>query len=82
LLKKEWRAVIDKFILYENEPATISDVKWWAVSEASLSLTATYRLMGMGVGVGILYRNAIASRVAKGNLRIINVPELKELGIS
>jgi DNA-binding transcriptional LysR family regulator len=35
----------------------------------------------MGMGVGILYRNAIASRVAKGNLKIINVPELKEMGI-
>lgn len=35
----------------------------------------------MGMGVGILYRNAIASRVAKGNLRLINIPELKELGI-
>jgi DNA-binding transcriptional LysR family regulator len=35
----------------------------------------------MGMGVGILYRNAVASRIARGNLRLINVPELKELGI-
>jgi hypothetical protein len=31
--------------------------------------------------VGILYRNAVASRVARGNLSLINVPELKELGL-
>jgi DNA-binding transcriptional LysR family regulator len=35
----------------------------------------------MGMGVGILYRNAIASRVARGSLKLINVPELKNLGI-
>ena len=35
----------------------------------------------MGMGVGILYRTAVASRVAKGNLKVINVPELKQLGI-
>jgi DNA-binding transcriptional LysR family regulator len=35
----------------------------------------------MGLGVGILYRNAVASRVANGNLRLLNVPELKEMGI-
>jgi DNA-binding transcriptional LysR family regulator len=35
----------------------------------------------MGMGVGILYSNAVASRVARGNLRLINVPELKQLGI-
>jgi LysR substrate binding domain len=35
----------------------------------------------MGMGVGILYRNAVASRIARGNLRLINVPELKEMGI-
>lgn len=46
--------------------------------EASTTIKAAVR---MGMGVGILYRNAVASRVAKGNLRIINVPELKELGI-
>ena len=46
--------------------------------ELSSTVKAAVR---MGMGVGILYRNAVASRVAKGNLRIINVPELKELGI-
>jgi DNA-binding transcriptional LysR family regulator len=46
--------------------------------EASTTVKAAVR---MGMGVGILYRNAIASRVAKGNLKIINVPELKEMGI-
>src|SRR5262245_455371 len=46
--------------------------------EASTTVKAAIR---MGMGVGILYRNAIASRVAKGNLKIINVPELKEMGI-
>jgi LysR family transcriptional regulator, low CO2-responsive transcriptional regulator len=35
----------------------------------------------MGMGVGILYRNAIANRVASGNLRLLNVPELKQMGI-
>jgi DNA-binding transcriptional LysR family regulator len=35
----------------------------------------------MGMGVGILYRNAIASRIAKGNLKVLNVPELKDMGI-
>jgi len=35
----------------------------------------------MGMGVGILYRNALASRLPSGNLRFLNVPELKEMGI-
>jgi DNA-binding transcriptional LysR family regulator len=35
----------------------------------------------MGMGVGILYRNAVASRVTKGSLRLINVPELRQMGI-
>jgi DNA-binding transcriptional LysR family regulator len=34
-----------------------------------------------GMGVGVLYRDAVASRVARGNLKLINVPELNELGI-
>jgi DNA-binding transcriptional LysR family regulator len=34
-----------------------------------------------GMGVGILYRNAVASGVTKGTLRLINVPELKQMGI-
>jgi len=47
--------------------------------EASTSVRAAVL---MGMGVGILYRNAIASRVANGNLRFLNVPELKEMGIN
>jgi DNA-binding transcriptional LysR family regulator len=35
----------------------------------------------MGMGVGVLYRNAVASRVARGNLKLINVPELKQMGM-
>jgi len=35
----------------------------------------------MGMGVGILYRNALASRLPSGNLRFLNVPEFKEMGI-
>jgi DNA-binding transcriptional LysR family regulator len=34
-----------------------------------------------GMGVGILYRNAVASRLARGDLRLINVTELAELGL-
>jgi DNA-binding transcriptional LysR family regulator len=44
--------------------------------EASGAVKAAVRL---GMGVGILYRDAVASRVAKGNLRVINVPELKQM---
>jgi DNA-binding transcriptional LysR family regulator len=46
--------------------------------ELSSTVKAAVR---MGMGVGILYRNAVASRVVKSNLRIINIPELKNLGI-
>jgi DNA-binding transcriptional LysR family regulator len=35
----------------------------------------------MGIGVGILYRNGIANRLDAGNVRLLNVPELKEMGI-
>jgi DNA-binding transcriptional LysR family regulator len=35
----------------------------------------------MGMGVGVLYRNAVASRVARGNLKLIDVPELKQMGM-
>ena len=45
--------------------------------EVSSAVKAAVRI---GMGVGILYRNAVASRVARGNLSLINVPELKELG--
>jgi DNA-binding transcriptional LysR family regulator len=34
-----------------------------------------------GIGIGITYRNAIATRLGNGGLKIINVPELKALGI-
>src|SRR6266478_4483270 len=44
--------------------------------EASSAVKAAVRL---GMGVGILYRDAVASRVAKGNLRLINIPELKHM---
>jgi DNA-binding transcriptional LysR family regulator len=37
--------------------------------------------VAMGMGVGILYRNGIAGRLASGSLRLLNVPELKEMGI-
>ena len=46
--------------------------------EASTSVQAA---VVMGMGVGILYRNALASRLPNGNLRFLNVPELKEMGI-
>jgi DNA-binding transcriptional LysR family regulator len=46
--------------------------------EASSAVKAAVQL---GMGVGILYRDAVASRVAKGNLRLINVPELKQMGV-
>jgi len=45
--------------------------------ELSGAVRAAVRI---GMGVGILYRNAVASRVARGNLKFINVPELKEMG--
>jgi len=35
----------------------------------------------MGMGVGISYRNAIAGRIATGNLKVLNVPELKQMKI-
>ena len=46
--------------------------------EVSSAVKAAVRI---GMGVGILYRNAVASRVARGNLSLINVPELKDLGL-
>jgi DNA-binding transcriptional LysR family regulator len=46
--------------------------------ELSAAVRAAVRL---GMGVGILYRNAVASRVARGNLKLINVPELKEMAV-
>jgi len=46
--------------------------------EAAASVKGAVR---MGMGVGILYRNAVASAVARGNFRFVNVPELKQMGI-
>ena len=46
--------------------------------EASAAVKAA---VGLGMGVGVLYRNAIASRIASGTLKLINVPELKEMGV-
>ena len=46
--------------------------------EASAAVKAA---VGLGMGVGILYRNAVASRIASGSLKLINVPELKEMGV-
>jgi DNA-binding transcriptional LysR family regulator len=46
--------------------------------EASSTVKTAVR---MGMGVGILYRNAVASRVAGGKLKLLNVPELKQMGI-
>jgi DNA-binding transcriptional LysR family regulator len=46
--------------------------------EASAAVKAA---VGLGMGVGVLYRNAVASRVASGTLKLIDVPELKEMGV-
>jgi DNA-binding transcriptional LysR family regulator len=46
--------------------------------EASAAVKAA---VGLGMGVGVLYRNAVASRVANGTLKLIDVPELKEMGV-
>jgi DNA-binding transcriptional LysR family regulator len=45
---------------------------------ASEALKAAVR---MGMGIGIIYRNVIAKSLANGGLKVINVPELKEMGI-
>jgi DNA-binding transcriptional LysR family regulator len=46
--------------------------------EASAAVKAA---VGLGMGVGVLYRNAVASRIASGSLKLINVPELKGMGV-
>jgi DNA-binding transcriptional LysR family regulator len=46
--------------------------------EASAAVKAA---VGLGMGVGVLYRNAVASRIASGTLNLIDVPELKEMGV-
>jgi DNA-binding transcriptional LysR family regulator len=44
--------------------------------EVSAAVKAAVR---MGMGVGILYRNAVASRAARGKLKVLDVPELKQM---
>ncbi len=46
--------------------------------EASAAVKAA---VGLGMGVGVLYRDAVVSRVANGTLKLIDVPELKEMGV-
>ena len=46
--------------------------------EASSTVRSAVR---MGMGVGISYRNAIAGRIATGNLKVLNVPELKQMEV-
>jgi DNA-binding transcriptional LysR family regulator len=46
--------------------------------EASAAVKAAVRA---GMGVGILYRNAVASRLMAGRWKLVNVPELQEMGV-
>jgi DNA-binding transcriptional LysR family regulator len=46
--------------------------------EASAAVKAA---VGLGMGVGVLYHNAVANRVANGTLKLIDVPELNEMGV-
>ena len=46
--------------------------------EVSEAVKAAVR---MGMGIGVVYQNAIARNIARGDLKLINVPELKEIGI-
>jgi DNA-binding transcriptional LysR family regulator len=46
--------------------------------EASAAVKAA---VGLGMGVGVLYRDAVVSRVVNGTLKLIDVPELKEMGV-
>jgi DNA-binding transcriptional LysR family regulator len=46
--------------------------------EVSQAVRVTVR---MGLGIGILYQDAVATPLAKGSLKLINVPELREMGI-
>ncbi len=45
---------------------------------APMSVKAAVRA---GLGIGIVYQNAIATPLAKGSLRLVDVPELKEMGM-
>jgi DNA-binding transcriptional LysR family regulator len=44
--------------------------------EASSAVETAVQL---GMGVGVLYRHAVASGITSGSLRVLNVPELKEV---
>ena len=46
--------------------------------EASSAVKAAVRL---GMGVGVLYRHDASNEVASGNIRLLNVPELKKVEI-
>ena len=46
--------------------------------EVSQAVKAAVRT---GLGIGILYRNAVATPLIKGSLKLVNVPELKEMGM-
>ena len=46
--------------------------------EMSQSVKAAVRA---GLGIGIVYQNAIATPLANGSLKLVNVPELKEMGM-
>jgi DNA-binding transcriptional LysR family regulator len=43
------------------------------------SSSAVKAAVRLGMGVGILYRNSVASRVARGSLKLLNVPELRQI---
>lgn len=64
---------IEHALKSQRQPVNIS-----VRCEASAAVKAA---VGLGMGVGILYRNAVASRVANGTLKLIDVPELKEMGV-
>ena len=46
--------------------------------EASEMIKEAVRL---GLGIGISYETTIASRLSAGNLKLVDVPELRQLGI-
>ena len=46
--------------------------------ETSQAVKAAVRT---GLGIGILFQNAVAAQLAKGSLKLVNVPELREMGI-
>jgi DNA-binding transcriptional LysR family regulator len=34
-----------------------------------------------GLGIGILFQDAVAVQLAKGNFKLVNVPDLRKMGI-